>query len=366
MINNSHPFADYFETTCINSQNVNVPHTSNTSVSLPNPKLNSTYEPQEQLPLTNLYNYNPLMQSSFHHCNIPTSSMPIAQQTFLPSNSANFVYQPLLPTNVGPLNPPTVTFSPNSYYVTQPSNVQPFSSGGTTFYVGDPKALDAAIYSKPLMAPYTNENKQYGPFTSSNSKPITNQDLAEILTLSQKGPLPEWKLSSFDGNPLQWPEWFGQFKSAIDAKVLSDDVKLTYLKTLVSGKAKNAIAEFAYSGVFYKDALKTLERKFGQPQTIVAAHLEKLSNFPPLKMHNSESIISFASCISSLVAVLKSLGYEYDLKSTSVLNQVISKLPPNMKETWSLHSVKKCWRQPTVLDFNDWLRTRLRHINLCV
>ena len=112
MINNSRPFADYFETTCINSQSVNVPHTSNTSVRLPNPKLNSTYEPQEQLPSTKLYNYNPLMQSSFHHSNIPTSSMPIAQQTFFPSNSANFVYQPLLPTNVGPLNPPTVTFLP--------------------------------------------------------------------------------------------------------------------------------------------------------------------------------------------------------------------------------------------------------------
>ena len=196
MITNSHPFADYFETRCINSQSVNVPHTSNISVSLPNPKLNSTCEPKEQLPLTNLFNYNPLMQSSFHHSNIPTISMPIAQQKFLPSNSANFVYQPLLPTNVGPLNPPTVTFSPNSFYVTHPSNVQPFSSRGTTFYVGDPKTLDAAIYSKPLMAPYTNENKQYDPFTSSGSKQITNQDLAEILTLSQKSPLPEWKLSS--------------------------------------------------------------------------------------------------------------------------------------------------------------------------
>ena len=146
-------------------------------------------------------------------------------------------------------------------------------------------------------------------------------------------------MSYFDGNPLQWPDCFGQFKSATDAKVLSDDVKVTYLKTLVSGKAKNAIAEFAYSGVFYKDALKTLERKFGQPQTIVAAHLEKRSNFLPLKMHNSESIISFASCISSLVAVLKLLGNEYDLKSTSVSNQVISKLPSNKKESWSLHSV---------------------------
>ena len=46
------------------------------------------------------------------------------------------------------------------------------------------------------------------------------------------------------------------------------------------------------------------------------------------------------------------------MKSTSVLNQVIPKLPPDMKESWSLHSVKKCWRQPTVLDFYNWLRDK--------
>ena len=99
--------------------------------------------------------------------------MPIAQQTFSPNTSASFVNQPLLPTNNGPLNPPTVTFPPNSYYVTQPSNVQPFSSGGTTFYVGNPNAVDATIYSKPLMAVYTSQNKQSGPFMSLGSKLIT-------------------------------------------------------------------------------------------------------------------------------------------------------------------------------------------------
>ena len=31
----------------------------------------------------------------------------------------------------------------------------------------------------------------------------------------------------------------------------------------------------------YKDAFKTLERKFGQPQALVSAHLDKLSSFPP-------------------------------------------------------------------------------------
>ena len=52
-------------------------------------------------------------------------------------------------------------------------------------------------------------------------------------------------------------EWYGQFKSAIDSQLLTDDVKLTYIKTLVTGKAKIAIAEFAYFGLMEKDALRT-------------------------------------------------------------------------------------------------------------
>ena len=49
MIHNYQQSTNYCETTCINPKSVNVPRTSNTSVSLPNPKVNSKYEPQEQL-----------------------------------------------------------------------------------------------------------------------------------------------------------------------------------------------------------------------------------------------------------------------------------------------------------------------------
>ena len=103
------------------------------------------------------------------------------------------------------------------------------------------------------------------PQPSANS--FTLQDLAQILTSTKKDHHPEWKLAQFSGDPLQWHEWFGQFKSAIDSSSLTGDVKLTYLQTLVPGKAKTAIAEFAYCGTMYKDAMKTLEQKFGQPQT---------------------------------------------------------------------------------------------------
>ena len=80
-----------------------------------------------------------------------------------------------------------------------------------------------------------------------------------------------------------------------------------------------------------KDALATLQRKFGQPHAIGGAHLDKLSTFPPFNMHNSENIISFFSALSGLVAVFKSLTFTDDLKSV------------NLKEAWSMHTVRHNW-----------------------
>ena len=61
------------------------------------------------------------------------------------------------------------------------------------------------------------------------------KQLAEAITCKKTDPLPKWNLSQYNGDPLQWLEWFRQFKSAIDAQSLTDDVKLTYLKTHVTG-----------------------------------------------------------------------------------------------------------------------------------
>ena len=119
----------------------------------------------------------------------------------------------------------------------------------------------------------------------------------------------------------------------------------------------------------YKDALATLQRQFGQTHAIVGAHLDKLNTFPPLKMHNSEKVISFSSAISGLVAVFKSLSFNDDLKSVNLLNQAVRKLPPNLKEAWSMYIVRHNWQRPTLLDFNKWLKKnaegheRLRVLN---
>ena len=236
-----------------------------------------------------------------------------------------------------------------------------YSSGGTVYYVPpctNPVQVSAPVNPSVVVEQPTSVPSAVQSSNFTGSAPVTISDLAQLLTISRRDPLPEWKLESYDGNPLQWHEWFGQFRSAVDSAPLSADVKLTYLKTLVTGKAKTAIANFAYCGSMYREALRTLERKFGQPQAVVGAYLEKLSNYPAVKMHSSDSIVSYALVITSLVSVFQSLSYETDLKSDSLLNLAVSKLPPNMKEGWSLHTVKRNLLRPTLLDFNTWLQEK--------
>ena len=187
------------------------------------------------------------------------------------------------------------------------------------------------------------------------------KELADAITSKKNHPSPEWKVAHYNGDPLQCHEWCGQLKNAIDSQTLTDGVNLTYLKMLVTCKAKTAITEFAYCDLRYKDALTTLERKFGQPQTVVGANLKKLSNFPPPKLHNSDNIISSSAAKTSLVGVFKSLSYDADLKNASLLSQAVQKLPPNMKESSSLFAVKKHWFKPTLLDINDWLKKADAH-----
>ena len=141
-------------------------------------------------------------------------------------------------------------------------------------------------------------------FPLSKSTAVAVQDLAQLQTAGKS--LPEWKLEQYNGYPVQWHEWIGQFRSAINCAPLSNDVKPTYLKMLVTGKARTPIAEFAYCGTMYQEVPNSLERKVCQPYAVVSVHLDKLSGFPPSKMYNGGNVIAFVETILALAGVFRS------------------------------------------------------------
>ena len=236
-----------------------------TTLPLPGP---STLAISQQVPIiqtTSTSSHAP--QLLFIPRRMPTFTMPVHH--ILPDLSAwtfpNPTVNPTpIVTTVSPRTPPT-SVSTIPIAPAPISNVHPIpvTSGGTVYFVPQ------STLSTPIAhttQPTTSLSPTAATFVPTGTTPIPQpstigfspQDLALLLASTKKDHLPEWKLAQYSGDPLQWHEWFGQFKSAIDAAPLTDDVKLTYLKTLVTGKAKTAISEFAYCAAMYRDALKTL------------------------------------------------------------------------------------------------------------
>ena len=94
--------------------------------------------------------------------------------------------------------------------------------------------------------------------------------------------IPKLKLREFNGDPLEWPEWSGMFLATIDSSPLTNDEKMSHLKSLVTGKAKRAIMGLGFSGAMYNQAWQTLQKKFGQSHLIVSSQLSKIQGVAPI------------------------------------------------------------------------------------
>ena len=88
----------------------------------------------------------------------------------------------------------------------------------------------------------------------------------------------------------------------------------------------------------FKDALKTLERKLGQPQAVVSAHLDKRSSSPPLKMYNSDNIITILQQFQALLGFLNHFHMTQTLRAPHSLHGCAKAAAQSERVLFTLHS----------------------------
>ena len=111
------------------------------------------------------------------------------------------------------------------------------------------------------VSPERNKHRHYPSYLNSRERSASAEE-RNILqragrhynTGHSSSSLPKLRLSNFDANPLEWPEWSSMFIATIDKRMIPDSEKMSHLKTLLTGKAKSAISGMGYSGQFYSAA----------------------------------------------------------------------------------------------------------------
>ena len=165
--------------------------------------------------------------------------------------------------------------------------------------------------------------------------------------------LPKLKLNNFDGNPLEWPEWSSMFIATVDQRPIPDSEKMSYLKTLLTSKARSTVSGKGYSGQFYGAAWSNLERKFqGLMWSLrnwrVFAKQNRL-NITTNQVWSVSQLLSQTLCMCS-----KSTSRLVYLQSSSTLYRRVDKLPQVLKEKW-FYVDQKYEDWPDLIMFEKWL-----------
>ena len=208
----------------------------------------SAVQIQTQLPAQNLANTGPstsavIVQRQVQQTTIPTQTGSFRAQVLPPQTTA-WMTTSLMPVNhilfnlsawtfptptvttapipttiPSPTQPTAPTFMPFAHTPTYAPPTVPVTAGGTVYYV-PPTTVTTQIVYNTVAQPTTSLSPTAATFlpagTSTTMQPSTTgfkiQDLAFLLASTKKDHLPEWKLAQYNGDPIQWHEWFGQFK----------------------------------------------------------------------------------------------------------------------------------------------------------
>ena len=127
-----------------------------------------------------------------------------------------------------------------------------------------------------------------------------------------KAKLPKINLRPFSVDPVNFQPFFDSFKSAIDDnKKLSGVDKMNYLRSLLNGAAAAAIQGLPLTSENYEAAKVILNKRYGNKQTIINAHMEGLVKIPAVTPHDGlKQLRQFFDRIENHIRSLQSLGIE--------------------------------------------------------
>ena len=126
---------------------------------------------------------------------------------------------------------------------------------------------------------------------------------ATPVTTTTAARLPKLQLQPFNGELTSWTTFWDEYESAIhNNSTLPDIDKFTYLRTLVTRSAKDAIAGLSLTSANYAEAISTLKKRFGSKQQIIAKHMDTLLSLEPVNTtHNVPAALLLESSTGSVV-----------------------------------------------------------------
>ncbi|XP_035774267.1 uncharacterized protein LOC118457066 [Anopheles albimanus] len=147
------------------------------------------------------------------------------------------------------------------------------------------------------------------------------------------------KLPKFSGNPEDWGNFKSRFETSTRMCGYSDDENTIRLQESLSGRALKAVQCRLYSSENVHEVMETLERMFGQPETIIGNIIRQIRQAPVPKMDRLQSVIDYGIAIEELCATVRSSGLQEFTYNATLLQELVDRLPPTLRLEWGRRKI---------------------------
>lgn len=177
------------------------------------------------------------------------------------------------------------------------------------------------------------------PTASTKDKEARGKNLADAIIkaiqdtpkMGSAPPAYIHELPIFDGNSNEWLAFKTVYEDT--APLFSPTQNMARLRRAIKGSAREAIKSQLYSDISPNEVLEALRRRFGRPDALVRAEMEKIKNLPKVT-DNPRDICIFASHVNNAVATIRGLRKPMYLHSPDIMKIIIEKLPTVLKYRW--------------------------------
>ena len=145
----------------------------------------------------------------------------------------------------------------------------------------------------------------------------------------QKG-APKVELPKYDGSPLKWFNWIGQFKGMIHDTDLTPEIKLTALSNHLTEKDRRLISRTGGGDKPYKAALKILKQICGRRDIIRKSHRREIE----MAIIKGRSAIAFYDFALKIRTSLEELHQLNEPIETGMIDVVCKKIPQEEQDEW--------------------------------
>lgn len=145
------------------------------------------------------------------------------------------------------------------------------------------------------------------------------------------------ELPIFDGNPAEWPMFWSSYTTSTQMCGYTGAENLLRLQRCLKGEARKAVNSFLLHPANVDDIMSTLRTLYGRPEAIINTLLNDVRSTPTPKPEKLETLVNFGLVVRNLCAHLVSAGQEMHLANPILLQELVDKLPANVKLGWAMH-----------------------------